>query len=533
MQDAPPLTPDDVQTQLNRIFASSQFRSSEKQRHFLSYVIDETLEGRKDQIKGYTVAVAVYNRKADFDPQVDPIVRVEAGRLRRALEHYYLTDGIEDPIRIEIPKGGYVPQFIALLDNASGSGEPFSPPGREIVDRGPSIAVLPLDNLAGDNSQDYFAEGLTEELTAELARYQELNVIASQSTMQFRDQGVDPRIIGRKLNVRFLLAGSVRIDGETIKISTRLIDTTNNAQIWTASYRRDMTPANLIELQEEIAQNTVGALADQFGQITRELSKESRKKPPKELAVYDAILRFYRYESVLTPASFQEALNAMEKAVEIDPEYGLAWAVLGHLHADNHALGFCEIDKPLEKALKYAHKGLALEPENQFVHDALTLVYFHRGEKASFLKHLDTTLALNPNAPYIVGVAGWHLALYGEWDRGLSLLQKGMRLNPYHPTWFYLATFMDCYNRKDYEAAYVEALKFNYPDLFWDPLMRAAALGQLDDTHEAEKALKELLALIPDFESTGRQLMGNYVKIPDLIESLAAGLTAAGLTKFE
>jgi len=286
MKDGPPLTPNDVQTQLNRIFASSQFRSSEKQRHFLSYVIDETLEGRGNQIKGYTVAVAVYDRKADFDPQVDPIVRVEAGRLRRALEHYYLTDGIEDPIRIEIPKGGYVPQFIAALDNASETVEPFSPSGKEIADRGPSIAVLPLENLAGDNSQDYFAEGLTEELTAELARYQELHVIASQSTLQFRGQGVDPRIIGRKLAVRFLLTGSIRNDGETIKISTRLIDTSNNTQIWTASYRREMTAANLIELQEEIAQNTVGALADQFGQITRELSKEARKKPPKELEGY-------------------------------------------------------------------------------------------------------------------------------------------------------------------------------------------------------------------------------------------------------
>jgi len=529
MKDPSPLTPDDIQIQLNRIFTSSQFRSSEKQRHFLNYVIDETLEGREDQIKGYTVAVAVYGRKADFDPQVDPIVRVEAGRLRRALEHYYLTDGIEDPIRIEIPKGGYVPQFITALDNASESGELFSPSGREFVDRGPSIAVLPMDNLSGDDSRDYFAEGLTEELTAELARYQELHVIASQSTMQFRDQGIDPRIIGRKLAVRFLLAGSVRNDGETIKISTRLIDTTNNAQIWTASYGREMTPASLIELQEEIAQNTVGALADQFGQISRELSKESRKKPPKDLAAYDAILRFYHYESVLTPDSFQEALTAMEKAVAIDPEYGLAWAVLAHLHADNHALGFCEIEKPLEKALKFALKGLALEPSNQFVHDALTLVYFHRGDKVPFLKHLDTTLALNPNAPYIIGVAGWHLALYGEWDRGLSLLQKGMQLNPYHPTWFYLATFMDCYHRADYEAAYVEALKFNYPTLFWDPLMRAAALAQLDDAHEAKKALKELIALLPDFESGGRQLMGNYVKLPELVEGLASGLQKAGM----
>jgi len=523
-------TPEAVRAQTARILQSDRFRSSKKQKGFLKFVVDETLAGRGTRLKGFTIALAVYGRDESFDPQVDPIVRVEAGRLRRALEHYYLTDGKNDPVRIEIPKGAYMPTFQAM-QTFPGEPEPLATgqKTRQSSTR-PSLAVLPLENLSGTEDQDYFADGLTEELTAEIARYQEIQVIASQTTLHLRGQKVDPQKVGSDLDVRFLLTGNIRKDSKSIKISIRLLDSTTARQIWGESYTRKLTPENLISLQEEISSSAVGAMADLFGQITRRLSKESRKKPPKDLDAYDAVLRFYHYETVLTPDAFQEALAAIEKAVEIEPGYGLAWAVLGHLYADNHALGFCELENPLEKALTFALKGLALEPENQFVHDALTLVHFHRGDKAAFIKHLDRTLALNPNAPYIVGVAGWHLCLYGEWDRGLSLLQKGMQLNPYHPTWFYLATFMDCYHREDYESAYVEALKFNYPELFWDPLIRAVALAQLDEQQEAEKALKELSTLVPDFESTGRQLMGNYVKVPVLVESLITGLKKVGMT---
>ncbi len=207
--------------------------------------------------------------------------------------------------------------------------------------------------------------------------------------------------------------------------------------------------------------------------------------------------------------------------------------MLGHLHADNHALGFCEIEAALEKALTFAQKGVALAPGNQFVRDALSLVYFHRGDKDFFLRQVEQTLALNPNSPYIVGVAGWHMALYGEWDRGLSLLRKGMKLNPYHPGWFHLAPYMDYYRRGEYENALAEALKFNYPELYWDPLMRAASLDRLGRHSEAKTAIDDLLMLEPDFATRGRWLISRYVKVDDLVDTIIEGLRKAGLADIE
>ena len=172
---------------------------------------------------------------------------------------------------------------------------------------------------------------------------------------------------------------------------------------------------------------------------------------------------------------------------------------------------------------------MALAPQNQFVQDALTLVHFHRGEKKLFLQHLDLTLSLNPNSPYIVGVAGWHLVLYGEYERGLGLLKKGIQLNPNHPTWFHLAFYMDCYRRDDYENALAEALQFNYPELYWDPLMRAATLAELGKPKEARIAVDQLLRLVPDFKRSGRQLMNRYLKVDDLAEKIIDGLQKAGV----
>jgi len=289
----------------------------------------------------------------------------------------------------------------------------------------------------------------------------------------------------------------------------------------------------LIALQEEIAHRIVGVIADQYGLISRKLSKESRKKSPADLKAYDAILRFYHYETELTPEAFEKALAALEQAIEIDPEYGLAWAMLGHIHADNYALVFREIEAPLEKALTFAQKGVALAPDNQFARDALTLVYFHRGDKDFFLQHVEETIALNPNSPYIVGVAGWHMALYGKWDRGLTLLKKGMKLNPYHPSWFHLAPYMDYYLRGEYENAFAEALKFNYPELFWDPVMRAAALGRLGRQNEAKAAVGQLLELEPEFATRGRWMISRFVKVDDLIDTIIEGLQKAGLADLE
>jgi adenylate cyclase len=520
---------DAVRDQLEKILSSSKFQASRKQQKFLSYVVEETLQGRSADLKAYTIALNVYGRDESFDPQTDPIVRVEAGRLRRALDQYYATEGKRDELIIHIPKGGYRPIFI----RSEAQGLVESPAERAAQTNGESpkhsLAVLPLKNLSDDGARDYFAEGLTAELTSELARYQDISVIASQSSLQFKDKDKSYQHIGNKIGARFLLEGTIRTNRDEFKTALHLIDSETAEQVWHKDFKGVFEPKNLILMQEEIAQSVIGCIADQFGALARVLSREARKSIPTSLHSYDAVLRFHQFEQTLTKEAFNSAFSSLETAVASDPDYGLAWSTLAHLLADNHALMFREIESSLDKAERFAKKGVALIPENQFAHDALALVYFHRGNKELFLRHAEEAILLNPKAPYIVGVAGWHMMLLGEWERGRALLHIGMRLNPLHPTWFYLAPFAYHYHRGAYEQAYLYAKKFNYPQLFWDQVMRGAALAMLKDYETAEKVVQELLELMPDFASHARQLIRGYIKVAEVEDQIIFGLQQAGL----
>ena len=137
---------------------------------------------------------------------------------------------------------------------------------------------------------------------------------------------------------------------------------------------------------------------------------------------------------------------------------------------------------------------------------------------------------LTPTLPDLIGFLGWLLALYGEWEQGLAILEKGIELNPHYPGWFHMAPYFYLYLQEKCEEAYQEALAFQMPQLFWDPLLRAAALGRLGREQEGARALAELLQLRPDFPATGRFLIGCYAKFPNLIDGLLDGLRQAGLT---
>lgn len=240
-------------------------------------------------------------------------------------------------------------------------------------------------------------------------------------------------------------------------------------------------------------------------------------------------MRFHHHDTILSPQTFAETLNVMKLAVARDPESGLAWSYLAFLYCQNYALQFFSLESTLKQGLVYAQKGVGLEPENQVARVALTLVYFFRNERELFLSEAETALSLNPNAPAPIGVLGWLLALYGEWERGLKILEKGMELNPYFPGWFHLAPFFYYYLQERFEEAYQEALAFQMPQLFWDPLLRAAALGRLGRKSEGAQALAELLHLRPDFPTAGRFLMSCFAKFPSLIDGLLDGLRQADL----
>lgn len=521
-----------IRGQLARVLASPEFAGSPVLRNFLSCVVEKVLAGRGHEVKEYTVAVEVFGRSKSFTGFKDSIVRIHAGRLRRALDRYYASRGGHDPARIEIPKGTYVPTF--HHPSAVESRKRESRPEREIgtppsEPHGPTVAVMPLVNLTGSPKHEYFCDGLTEELTHELARFQGLSVVASHSTIQMKGKEASARELGHRLGVRFLVEGGLRRETNDIKVSVRLIDTTTGMQIWGEQYRRKLRAESLISLQEDIASRVAGKIGDVYGVISTKLSREYQSKPPESLTTYDALFRYYHHHRSLSPETFAAAFKALEDAVANEPESGLAWCLLANLYAHKYALGYSQENTSLETAMAMARKGVSLDPGNQLARTILTTVLFMQNKRDSFFREAEATVALNPNNPAIVATIGWLRALYGDWEHGLALLEKGIQLNPHFPGWYRLAPYFNCYRHGRYPEALGEARQFNMPQLFWDPLLQAAALGQLGRELEAQAELERLLALRPDFPTYGVQLIGVFVKTPSLVEATLNGLRKAGL----
>ncbi len=276
------ISADDVREELECILDSPEFKNKPMLCGFLSHVVEETLAGRAHEIKGYTVATQVFGRRKDFDPTIDPIVRIQAGRLRRTLESYYSGRGRQDQLRIDIGKGSYVPTFTRYIPQAQRMGESLQPAlmvlsEKEISQRtheiyhsstgkGPSIAVMPLANLANDPDQESLACGLTEELMSELARCG-LQVNSFYSVMQWNEKPIAARQARQEFGVRFFLEGSFRKEGQTIKFTLRLIDTATLMQIWGEQYKRNLEPDKMIALQEEIARSVAERIGELFGNI--------------------------------------------------------------------------------------------------------------------------------------------------------------------------------------------------------------------------------------------------------------------------
>ena len=281
------ITPEAIRTQLEKILAAESFAGSERLRRFLRFTVEQALEGRADQLKEYVLAVEVFDRKKSFDPRLESIVRVEAGRLRARLKKYYETEGRDDPVQIDYGKGSYIPVFewrgrsaspawrrllgywkaavvtaVLLLEVVThepaslfwrnlSRGEPGRPPPT-------SIAVLPFADLSPQNDQEYFSDGLTDELINRLSRIEGLRVVARTSSFQFKGKAQDIRKIGKELNVGGALEGSVRKTGNRLRITAQLVDVSDGFHLWSQMYEREMK--DIFEVQGEIAQAIVDSL---------------------------------------------------------------------------------------------------------------------------------------------------------------------------------------------------------------------------------------------------------------------------------
>ena len=509
-----------IQQQLQRILASPEFQATDRQREFLQFVVTETLAGRSYEIKGYTVATRVFERRKDFDQATDPIVSIQANKLRRAMERYYLVAGKQDPIHIDIPKGTYVPTFYEQTGIKSDTTPRISKsPVVSFEGSWPSVLIRTFKNLTDD--PDYLAVGLATELAMELTRYQDVRVL------MYNPEGHGKR--ASDTVARFVIDGSVRKDRAGIKVAVNLMDTKTNTQVWSDIHQSGLEAAQLIAFQEDVARVIAVKIAGEYGIISKNLSIESKNIPPSDLKTYEAILRYYEFNMVFSGDTFLHALEALKIASVNEPECGLVWAMLGRLYATNYSLELMNLVTPLEEAIGFAEKGVYLNPDNQRTRLILAFARLFSNEVSAGLAEVERALALNPNSLLFIENIGYLLTLFGDWERGPALIRKAIKLNPYYNITVHYALWVDWVRQEKYQQAYLETLNFRKPMLFWDPLIKAATFGLLGRYEEGKRAAEKLIKLKPDFPSRGRVLIKHYIKFEDIVERTIDGLAKVGL----
>jgi len=518
----PGLTEDAIRAQLARILEHPEFHATEKMRDFLRFVVEETLAGNARQLKGFTIAREVFGRDEDFDAAQDPVVRIQAGRLRRAMERYYLVAGGQDPVLIDIPKGGYVPVF---SDGPATGAQPrlaARPRIRRSPDDWPSILVLPFEDMTADEELTFLGPGLAMELCIGLGSCPELRVMLSGQQV--------PTVAADRPRPDFVVRGSVQRHGDDVKIVVQLIEAASSEQLWIESLKMSLLDESLISFQEHAAASITAHIAGAHGAISRALSDANNRSPAAELSCYQAILKGYAYHQKVDADAYRAAFEALRKANRQDPGCGLACSMLAMLYVDNLSMEFFDVGQtPLEEAIALSREGARLEPGNQLSRIMLSRVHLLDGDLEAGLAEAEAALALNPDSLLFLDAIGYMMALLGDWQRGEELIRKAIRLNPYYRVFVRYATWLNAFRQGDLESALAETEWLLGVGYFWDPLIRAATLGALGREAECRAAIRELLALKPDFARRGRVLIGRFVKFPELQEKIIDALEAGGL----
>jgi TolB-like protein/tetratricopeptide (TPR) repeat protein len=429
-----------IRRQLEKILVHGLFVRSERMGRFLRFAVEQTIEGKADELKEYLIGVEVFDRKGSYDPRVDPIVRVEARRLRSKLKAYYEGDGRDDPVIFEFLTGSYAP---AIQERN---------PAPPIAEQGVStVAVLPFTNLSGSVDNDYFSDGLTEELIHALTKLSGMRVVAWNSAARLRGVERDLVEVRRQLHVGTILTGSVRIFGTSLRVRAQLIDTQTGVYLWSETFDREMQ--EVFAIQEEIARAIVRTLRGQLaGNAEKALVSKSTS-----VSAYDYYLKGRYHWHRRTPDELKRSLKYFEAAIEADAESALAYAGVADAFTLLVEYGLVHPAEGVPKVKAAARRAIELDANLAEAYPSLALIRSQSDwewEEAEGLYR--KAIALNPGyatAHHWLGVDC--LAMMGRLEEARAENEIALQLDPLSSIIYEGRSFLHILNRNYGEAVRV------------------------------------------------------------------------------
>ena len=514
------ITNHEIVRQLDRILASHNFRHSSVLAKFLKHIVHETLEGRGHELKEYTIGVSALRKDVDFNPQIDSIVRIHAGRLRRALREYYQSAGAQDPISIQVPKGSYLPIFEVnaagnfvesakntqetSVDGLTHGGNLDSHANR--ADGKPVLWVAPFKVVAGDGIQSQTS--LTEYLSSELTRCDEIIVISSESEFQHLSRA------------DYTLRGTIHFTPGRTRVFVYL-NGRDGRQYWANTF--DFPFDDLWKMEDEVVASTIAAIAGINGVILRvEMHQASRYalSNPQWLFSY-----WYKHHvDHFDPAKTIEARQFYESVLNRDPDNALAAAYLSEIICRQ---AFFEGDPEkitlLARALEISRGALLLDPTCQQAYYAMALVSMVLGRKEESITALEKGLAMNGKSVEFRAGAGAIYIYLGMYDRGYALLKEALVRLP-DTTWVHLVSLsLYAFYVKDYKES-LKWLDRAKVDTFWVLLVRAAAAINAEEHDIANSAVAEFRRKY-NMNPADKAVIDDLFVLPEIAASIHTALT--------
>ena len=519
-------TEDLIHEQLQKIFLFPAFSVSDILRRFLSYIVQETLAGKSNTIKEYTIAVHVLNKPTSFKPQYDAIVRIHAGRLRRALNYYYNESGTEDKIEISVPKGSYVPVFERMQPKKPETNP--KPSHSNNIFETVNLVVLPFITLETDISRMAFTDGLGQQLSAGLAHFPDFSVTSYFTTRQLSAKKKGNRELSSGFGAQYAITGNVQFENRKLRVAVQLINTQTGAQIWTELYDYTYTISGLFTASDEIIFRIVGALGDFNGLIIRQVSKGLAKN--KSGQAYSTFLSHYHdFYFGFNEESFNKAYAAMETAVETNPYHDMAWSFLGQLSLLAVLFKYSTSENPLILCLRCARRALKINPLSHHGYLTLGLAQIFLGNRQESLGALENARRLNPCAAGLLGNTGCLMILAGEYDQGLALLEESMEMNKYFPPLFYLFSSLYWFKHKEYAKAMLEVEKSGMAEEALNILLRISILLKMGRKPEAETLVRSLKGYTLNKAWVSSEFISRFLLDSELVDQLTSGFKSVRL----
>ena len=387
-----------------------------------------------------------------------------------------------------------------------------------------SIAVLPFTNLSDDVEQEYFSDGITNDIITDLSKFRELLVIASNTVFMYKGKRVDIKMVGSELGVAYIMEGSVQKAGDQLRINVQLIDAANGTHVWAERYNRRYT--DIFELQGDIVQAIVAKLAIK---TFRHEQARALRKEPADLMAYDYLLRGYAYFHQRNRSAYATAKVMFSKAIDLDPFYAAAYAGLGELEYGKVSYGWTEFpDQALNKALELVQKAIELDASSSTAHSLLSKIYTFQNKYELAINEAERAIELNPNDSGSYNELGWALLWSGRLDEAVAALDMSLRLDSSSPRniWFHLG--LAYYLKTDYgrASAILEQGLTRRPDFSGYHIALAAVYARLGRDEDAAREAAAVRRLDPFFKV---ESFGTGFRQAAHRKAIAAGLRDAGL----